>query len=334
MNKLLSLVRPVQELTGDRFTFIVAGPSGTGKSWLLGDMAMHHKTLLIATLARESASWKYREANVDVVPLWEDGFYAPKADGVLPPDVLVEGASKFLDLVKELRDDDTYDAIALDSGTELAELFWHQAMLPNGVVSPAFITDKRSRWLPYDTLGTNLDQGVKGLVSLSSAVGVKRPKYVGISWHVQPPKDDTVESVGDGQNTVRVTKESADNRGEGVEYEGKVLPMIRGGFRRKLSSQADAFIFTDIKYENRTEGMNRYKVPKYVLQVQPDEERHARVPGPLPNTKYIPNSFAELSKVVSEGKVAVAAEKVAKNAASPSTGAARSPFRTPTQKKE
>jgi hypothetical protein len=295
-------VKTVAELVGDRFAFVVAGPGGTGKSTLLGSMAKKHKTLLLATLPREAASWLYRELNVDTIPLWEDGWYTTEEDGTLPADIKVRAFGEYLKVTEALRDDDVYDAVVLDNGTELAELAWHQAMLTHGVVSPAYIQDKRSRWLPYETLSTNLDQAIKNLVSLTGSTRAKRPKFIGISWHVQPPKDDQVEIVGEGANSSKVQKASADNKAEGVEYEGKVLPMIRGGFRRKLSSQVDAFIYTDIHYDVTTEGTRRIKTPRYVLQVQPDEERHAKIPGPMSLTKYIPNDFEALYRAVKEGK--------------------------------
>lgn len=647
-------ISTVQELVGDRFAYVVAGPGGTGKSTLLGSMAKKHKTLLLATLPREAASWLYRELNIDTIPLWEDGWYTTKEDGTLPEGIIVKAFGDFLRVTEALRDDDTYDAVVLDNGTEMAELAWHQAMLTHGVIAPAYITDKRSRWLPYETLSTNLDQAIKNLVSLTGSQRARRPKFVGIAWHcfssdtevlarerysdessaplwingeqltkehevaawnpsdgtlqwerptgiykytegfptlltveqrngvnfavtpehgvwwrkpttvgprdtmektwqpyarvtaaeasqaqserrvprvaelrglsgtslssaqlrllgyiqtegwfegrwgirvgqsvsspvcnhiraalqgsgveftehvekrkgrvvginptstanddmlrfyiraksaayfrgllsrgklrvpaiiwnfatrvevldyfdacregdgtarsdesfrlytasrdlandwqalavsrgiaasiskskelysvgvnverreatvvpddwhsvsntypfvwclsvpsgavlvrrngrtcilsnTQPPKEDQVEIVGEGSGSAKVQKASADNKGEGVEYEGKVLPMIRGGFRRKLSSQVDAFIYTDILYTTSTQGTRVVKTPRYVLQIQPDEERHAKIPGPMSLVKYIDNDFEALYKAVKEGRVAAPA---------------------------
>jgi hypothetical protein len=326
-------VRTVAELVGDRFAFVVAGPGGTGKSTLLGSMAKEHKTLLLATLPREAASWLYKEHNVDTIPLWEDGWYTTETDGTLPPGIVVKAFGEYLRVTEALRDDDTYDAVVLDNGTELAELAWHQAMLTHGVIAPAYIQDKRSRWLPYETLSTNLDQAIKNLVSLTGSTRAKRPKYIGIAWHVQPPKDDQVEIVGEGANAAKVQKSSADNRAEGVEYEGKVLPMIRGGFRRKLSSQVDAFIYTDILYTVSTQGARVVKTPTYVLQVQPDEERHAKIPGPMSPTKYIPNDFAALCRAVQNGQAAVAPSNTAAHGVSNGSGSSR-PAGTPSLRKE
>ena len=303
---------PSQELMGDRFAWVVQGPGGTGKSTALGTMAELYKTLLIATLSREAASWKYRELNVDTVPLWESGWTGDD-EGRIPPGLKLEAQAKFMRLMDELAADDVYDAVIVDSGTELGEIFWHGAMMPHGVIGPAFMTDNRSRWLPFDTLGTNLDQAIKKLTNLASGKNVVRPKFVGVSWHIQPPKDDTVETGTAGEGKVK--KVSADHVGEGVEYEGKVLPMIRGGFRRKLTSQFDAVVFTDILYEAVTTGMTTKKVPRYVLQVQPDAERHAKIPGRMASVKYINNTFKELYDLVKEGRTA--ADVAASASASP-----------------
>src|SRR5687768_15019616 len=46
-----------------RFSGVIAGPPGTGKSTVLGSMADElgrDRVLLLATLAREAESWKYQ----------------------------------------------------------------------------------------------------------------------------------------------------------------------------------------------------------------------------------------------------------------------------------
>ena len=139
------------DLVGDNFSWIVAGPPGTGKSTLLGDAAKGRKALLLATLSREVASWKYRQHNVDVIPLWESGWFATDVDGSLPKGLKVEGFTRVRQVLNDLLDDEEYEVILLDSGTELAELAWHDAMLPYGVIAPGYITDGKSRWLPYET---------------------------------------------------------------------------------------------------------------------------------------------------------------------------------------
>jgi len=286
-----------------RRAFVVAGPPGTGKSTLLGSMAKTlgpERCLLLATLPREVESWLYEQYRVPHI-LFEDTEWTPALIGP-GGEVLNVGSYRatafknFLDTIDWLREDELYDGIMVDSGTELGEAAWRLALSASSVGSPSEIEGK-SRWLPYETLDSNLDRAIKGLVSLTQTA--KRPKHVGISWHVQPPKDDQEVSVG----TDKMKKKSADNAGEGVEYEGKVLPMVRGRFRRRLAGQVPTIVYTDVKVEYETGGMsmaNRGLKVEYRLQVRPDMERHSKIPGPLPTVQYIPNDFAALLKLLDE----------------------------------
>lgn len=269
---------------GGGISLVVAGPPGTGKSWFLGSMAEKGPTLLLATMAREAKSVRYQQHNVDVV-LLEDEKWRPTAGSFE-----ATAFTSFLNIIEELLDDDHYHNIIIDSGTELGEHAWHEAMKVHGVASPAEMSDNRSRWLPYEQLDILLDQAVKGCVALTSLP--PKPKNVAFSWHTQPPKDDTVEQGG--------TKKSADNRGEGVEYEGNVLPMIRGRFRRRLAGQVDAFLLTELtmKMGAGSKSLKHGLVPTYEIQVRPNPERHTKFPGVLPNVSFIPNEFTELEKLI------------------------------------
>lgn len=298
-----------EKKAGDRYSFVVAGPYGTGKSTLLGSMAKYGKTLVVATLAREANSWLYRSLNTDTI-LLEDRDWQPE-NGKYEATAF----TRFMRLMEELLQDEQYDNIAVDSGTELAEAAWHASLAAQGkVASPAEMADKQSRWLPYDSLDNKLDQAVKAMTALISVDCAKRPKNIGISWHTQPPKDDSVIG-GD-------TKKSADHKGEGVEYEGSVLPMVRGKFRRRLGGLVDAFLFSDISIKPQMGGLsvtNRGMDILYRVQVRPDLDRHTKLPGPLPAVSYIENDFGQLLKLIEESyqATAVASDSVPARPASP-----------------
>jgi hypothetical protein len=279
-----------------RYSFVVAGPGGTGKSTLLGSMADvvgADRCLLLATLLREKNSWLYKEKGIKHL-LFSDPNWLPSSD---PPKYEAEGMKKLLMTIDWLHDkDEQFDAIMFDSGTEAGELGWHASLMPYSVASPAQITDNRSRWLPYEQLDSYLDQLVKGLVALTTTA--KRPKHVGISWHVQPQKDDAEVKDGAAKKIV----ESADHKAEGIEYEGTVLPSIRGKFRRKVITLVDAFLFSDINFRvpeqtGFSTQNNGNLIVEYRVQVRPDQDRHTKLPGPLPDVKYIPNDFKELLKL-------------------------------------
>lgn len=307
-----SIIKPVAGANKKR-AFVVAGPPGTGKSTLLGSMAeVVENVLVLATLPRELESWLYQKYALPYI-LFEDPEWVPAVLGEkknAQENVLKAGKynarafAHFLEVLEWLRmEDEQYDAIIVDSGTELAELGWHAALAPFGVSTPSQI-EGRSRWLPYETLDTHLSAAVDSLVSLSQSA--KRPKHVGISWHTQPPKDDAID---DGGGT-KVKKESADSAGAGVEFEGHVLPMVRGRFRRRLSNKVPTFVYTDVKIAYDVgSGLSRSNAAtsvEYRIQVRPDMDRHTKLPGPLPVTQYIPNNFKALTKLLDEQEAAPA----------------------------
>lgn len=292
-------------------SLVIAGPPGTGKSWFLGSMAETGKTLLIATLAREAKSVMYQRHDVDVILLQDNGWVPSSGK------FEAESFTKFLDVIEWLKDDEEYKNIVVDNGTELAEAAWHEAMSIHGVATPAEMDDQRSRWLPYDQLDIYLDQAIKGIVSLTDDAA--RPKNVGISWHTQPPKDDTYDTK------TQTTKASADSKGEGVEYEGTMLPMIRGRYRRRLAGQVDCYLMTDLQHNiKREEGKTTLSLtkgiqPEYKVQVRPNKERHTKFPGELPNIAYIDNEFKYLVELITASitgvkpKAAPAVKKLSKS---------------------
>uniref|UniRef100_A0A6M3JPG7 Putative ATPase domain containing protein n=1 Tax=viral metagenome TaxID=1070528 RepID=A0A6M3JPG7_9ZZZZ len=274
----------------DKLAYIIAGPPGTGKSWLLGTMAeQSERTLVIATLPREAKSTKYLENadRVDVA-LLTDPDWAPSQNRF--------EASAFLtalELFEALYEDEKYDTIILDNGTEFVEHTWHECLKFHGVASPAEM-DGESRWTPYEALKGKLDEGVKLLVGLSTTEAA-RPKNVGIAWHTQAPKEDTVE----GSGNFRKVKKSADSVSKHVEYEGNVLPNVRGGYRRLLASQVDAYLLTQLdQVMIRGADKKTKKVMKYRVQVMTNPERHVKLPGKMPDEEFIENNWAELQRLL------------------------------------
>lgn len=314
----LNEAKPVSQIgAGTGLGFVIAGPGGTGKSWFLGTMAEHGRTLLIATLPREIKSVKYREYAVDHLLIYDQDWMPTlgrfKAHGFV----------EFLNLMDELYNDDTYENIIIDSGTELAELAWHYAMMAHGVATPAEMQDSRSRWLPYEQLDIYLDQAVKSAMNLT--IAGKRPKNVGFSWHIQPAKDDQIDTKTGG------VKKSADHAGEGVEYEGTVLPLVRGKFRRRLMNLVDCYLLTEL--QRVTVDVNSLRRQgnlgvAYKLQIRANPERHIKLPWLVPaDQSYINNDWGELlamakgaepdntetsTEVASKGKAATARRTISK----------------------
>jgi hypothetical protein len=159
-------------------------------------------------------------------------------------------------------------------------------MEPYGVASPTKIQGQ-SRWDPYTDMADNMAQLLTSLTILTgkTEVEVGQPKLIWMPWHLQPPKESP---TGD---------ETGDQKGEGIEYEGAMLPMIKGGFRRKIHGMVGAYIYADIQELPIKPGSVRTK-PAYVVQVFGDRQRHCKIPGPQPKEKFIPNTFSKYMELL------------------------------------
>jgi len=270
------------------------GPPGTGKSHAMASMCEEGKTLLIATLPREATSEGYQRYNPDLLLLEDKGWR--------PSQGRFEATAfdQFLHLMDDLAEDEEYKVILVDNGTVLGDFAWHKALASFGVASPGDMDDKDNRFRPYTRIADYMDQAINALLALKTA---PVPKHLGVAWHLQPTKEDTVVFV-QGQQTKKL---SADTRGADVQYEGNVLPMMQGGFRRKIAGLLDVVVFSDILYSFPTDNKGKRvpgssKQPQYVLQVRPNEERHTKLPGLLPADDYIPNEWVDLKALLSGGE--------------------------------
>lgn len=275
---------------------MVAGPPGTGKSWFCGSIAEYcepEEILVIATMPREAESYMYQKHDVDVCVVYDHRWIPDRGK------FEATGYNELLKIFEDLRTDTKYKAIIIDNGTEMGELAWHDAMAPHGVSSPAKIKGN-NKWDPYVQITENIQQLLTGMMILTGKIitpdgdelptGVARPKFVWVPWHLQPPKEKP-----DGD-------ESADEKAKGSEYMGEMLPMLKGGFRRKIAGFFSAVVYSGIVSVQTGEGMKME--PNYVVQVIGDHEKHAKIPGPMPDKKdlirgkYIPNNFSEFMKLL------------------------------------
>lgn len=261
---------------------IPAGPPGLGKSWFAGTVAEHvggEHVIVIATLPREINSVQYQKYDVDGVICTDEEW---------SPEVKVLKATGYADLMKFLRDlrtDEHYKAVILDNGTEAAELAWHAAMAPLGVGDPNDLGRGSNRFAPYTSLRDKMENLIRSLSILTGKTGlVTQPKLVIVPWHVQPPKDTTDDS------------DSADAKGQGSEYEGEYLPMIRGAFRRRLMALVDNYIYTDIQQVPADAKKPLGKMENhYCLQVVSDRERHVKIEGGFPDAdKLVKGKFLDV----------------------------------------
>jgi hypothetical protein len=275
---------------------VIAGPPGTGKSTVAGSAAAYEEDtplLLLATLPREVKSWQYQLHNVDYLVV-SDPDWQPTLGKLA-----ATGFKQLREIIEALKDDDEYRTIVIDSGTECAEMAWHYSLSPHGVASPAFMEAQDgekgpSRWLPYETLDIHMTEIVLSAVALTLPDLTKMPKNVIFTWHIRPSREDTVGSKKSSQK-------SADKTGKDIEYEGAILPQVRGQFRRRLMQYVSAYVYThqEIKITDHLSGEQSVK---YYLQVRPDNERHTKVPGPVPTEKYVPADWKALKQFLTQQK--------------------------------
>jgi hypothetical protein len=264
----------------------VAGPPGTGKSTLLGSAGRLGNAKLLATKPREANSWLYRETGIaQTAELFHDPLWRPAADSW--------EANGFVNLIKrlwELHDDKDLDFILVDPFTDIVALAAHEILKVEKVATPRESRDSQGF---YGSLKHRLKEVTQAITALQFA---PKPKHVLVAVHTMPAKDDTVlpRSQGGG------VKESQDNRAAGIEYEGTVLPMIEGGYRREFTGEFDIVVYSDIIHERTfVAGKGAVENQKYVIQVLPDKERHAKtVLGPIVAEKYIDNDFATLLNAI------------------------------------
>lgn len=243
---------------------VINGPPGMGKSTFCGAMAEYlgpENVLVIATLPREVNSVAYQKHNLDTI-IVTDNDWDPGAGSIVSG-----GFDKLMSILRELRKDEQYKGIILDNGTEAAELAWHSSLELAGVADPS---ELKNSFKPYVTMREKMETLMRSLSTLTGKTGlVAQPKLVAVPWHIQPAK----ESMDDS--------DTADEKGKGSEYEGDYLPMIRGGFRRRLGALVDNVVYADIV---RIPGKNALAEASnhYCLQVISDNEKHVKLAGPQP----------------------------------------------------
>lgn len=246
---------------------VVAGPPGLGKSFFAGTMAELYgadRVLVLATLPREIDSLQYQRHDLPYIMI-SDNEWEPEKKSLKAP-----GYDKLMDVLRELRQDEQYKALILDNGTEAGELAWHSTLAPLGVSDPNQLGAGSNRFAPYTTFSEKMKAMIRSLGTLTGKTGlVKQSKVVCVPWHVQPAKD------GMGDN------ESADEKGQGVEYEGNYLPRIRGGFRRELMAIVDNYVYADLV---QVPGRNALSATEmhFCLQLISDNEKHVKTVGSSP----------------------------------------------------
>lgn len=254
---------------------VVQGGPGTGKSHVLGSVCAvvpPERTLLLATNVLEANSHSYR---LHGLSRRAEIFHDPDWD----PDLGQTKAEAFMALRKRLRalrGDPAYDAILIDSGTDAIRLLENRILASLGMASIGDLRGRGSKdasYSFYDQLG---DRAASFMGALAELTLPPAPKFVIVSWHS------------------RAASES-DDASKGIDHEGKVLPMMRGQYRKKLAGDADMVLFTDIQRK----VVGGKQVASYVMRVLPSTDEHSKVRSISMEgaPEFIPNEFAEYLKL-------------------------------------
>lgn len=260
-------------------SFLLMGPPGTGKSKTAStilNVTGVEKALVLGTKPRELNSYGYDSPKFKK-ELYFDARWRPSL-GLFDAD----GYIKLMRRLYELYDDEEYDAIILDAGTDAYELASHELLKVEKAATPRDMRDSMSY---YGALGYKAKELTQSFTALQFA---KKPKHIIMTMHTQPAKEDSARG-----NT------TADKAGSGVEYEGNVMAAIEGRHRRTIAGDFDTVLFTDIKNEKKLDKGKMTESTRYVLQVRPDQERHAKIAlGPLISEKEIDNDLGLLFKLL------------------------------------
>ena len=265
----------------------VMGSPGTGKSTLAGSAAALGKTVLLAPKPRETNSWKYRENAHNIT---REIYYDAKWNSVIK-NFEADAFVRLQQRVYALMEDTEHQIVIVDPFTDVVTLASHELLKGEQAATPRDLRDPLGF---YGSLKHLLLAFTQSLTMLQFA---PVPKHVIVTVHTQPAKEEqqVPRSQGGGN------KPSADKVAQGVEFEGQVLPMIEGAYRRAFAGEFDMVCFTDIVFEKALVHGKMEKTTRYVLQVQPDAERHAKsVLGPVAHAT-VENDFAAILRLISGG---------------------------------
>jgi len=249
-------------------TIIVIGPPGTGKSNLLGSVGERFKAdeiVLLCTLPREANSHLYVKYGIKP-EIFSDDEWLPELDMFKHG-----GYKKLIERLYELRKDNGVKAVLLDSGTDAQALASHVLLAPFKAAGPKDTPDSRGY---YGELKFKTQSLIKALTALAN-----HGKIVLCAWHAQSLKE-------------------SDASEKGIAFEGGVLPALDGSYREILAGQFSTVVYSKLlppQFDAKLKGMSDYR---YVLQVKPDKDRHAKVAGARVDKEYIDNDFGSLMELI------------------------------------
>ena len=266
-------------------TGLFCGPPGTGKSELLGsacDLVADpvKEVTLIAPKPNEVNSARYMRHGIAAnAKVFRDHKWRPSV-GLYEAD----GFKRMMEYIYSLYDDTQVGVVLFDPLTDAVELASHTILKGEQAQSPKDLRDPLGY---YGAMRKMLKELVTGLTGLASP-DLPRPKHVFVAVHAQPTKEEDIKG-----------KETTEGRAKGVSFFGEALPMVEGGYRQDIAGEFDIMGFTTVKHETVREGTKLTKQTRYLVQLAPDNERHAKVRlAGKALTEALPNNLEAILKAV------------------------------------
>jgi len=275
------------------------GPPGSGKSTFCASVCdlpgiTPEEVLLCTTKPGEAESWAYKRHGL-VAERYFDSKWRPTLDQYEATDFV-----RLLRRMYELYEDDRYGAIIVDPGTDVPVLAEHYIVQSYNVGGIGELQASGQSQAAYRTLAEKTEEFVKTIAVLATEE-VVRPKWVLLPFHIQPPKaGQYVKDPSDPSGRSKVYIESADEQALDLEFGGRRLPQIEGGYRRRLNGDVGIVVYCE--FEETPSSLTKIdgkmvRVPaqtRYLIQPAPSKEAHAKVRGSPVLRERLPNSMVAL----------------------------------------
>lgn len=181
--------------------------------------------------------------------------------------------------IRELRDDPEIDAVLLDPGTDAIKLLRNDIYAGMGASSAKELR-AQGRDANFSFYAQLADRAEAFITRLMYLLAGDHPKHVVIAWHAQPATEDDAEKAG------------------GIEFEGNVLPMIAGSYRRKIAADMDLVLYSDVRANMTPQGMK----DEHMVQVRASGDRHAAIRAlPALDRQWWPNNFKTIYDAIVSG---------------------------------